>query len=466
MKHFRLRQVAFAAAITTAAPLSAQTVATVVQSVALPDSLTSGTSTKASHAVDSTSTAAILPLIQIQRIRPRDQRGVNVFEAPKEDTLPFTNLTIGLGAAFTRQFQGLEHGNTAALNVVNGVDANQLIRIGHGFNNAVANLYVDAQLAKGMRVEVTTYLSSRHHQNTWVKDGYLLVDASPIDIDVLNNIMKYVTLKVGDFEVDYGDEHYRRTDNGLAIYNPFVGNYIMDAFTTEIGGEAYVRANGFLAMAGVTGGEIHGQVTAPQKRSPTFLGKLGFDRQLNSDLRVRLTGSVYGTSRSVNNTLYSGDRAGSRYYDVLQNTTSTEDAQAWSGSIQPGQSSKLTAVVINPFVKYRGFEFFGNAEQAKGRAVTEITDRTWRQYAGEGVYRFLNDRLYAGGRYNVVKGSFLGIPNDVTVNRTQVSGGWFVTPTVLLKGEYVVQNYNDFPVTDIRNGGRIKGFVVEGTVSF
>ncbi|MEO7217824.1 MAG: hypothetical protein ABI026_06490, partial [Gemmatimonadaceae bacterium] len=235
---------------------------------------------------------------------------------------------------------------------------------------------------------------------------------------------------------------------------------------TEIGGEAYVRANGFLFMAGVTGGEVHGQVTVPQKRSPTFLTKLGYDKQINSDLRFRLTGSLYATSRSVNNTLYSGDRAGSRYYDVMENTTSTEDANPWSASIQPKLSSKVTAIVINPFVKYDGFEFFGNAEQVKGRSAAETVDRTWHQYVGEGLYRFAENKLYLGGRYNYVKGAYLGMPNDVSVNRTQMGGGWFVTPTILLKSEYMIQNYNDFPSTDIRSGGKIKGYMIEGTVSF
>ena len=54
--------------------------------------------------------------------------------------------------------------------------------------------------------------------------------------------MKYVTLRVGHFEINYGDAHFRRTDNGNAMYNPLVGNYILDAFTTEIGGEAYLRS--------------------------------------------------------------------------------------------------------------------------------------------------------------------------------------------------------------------------------
>jgi hypothetical protein len=54
----------------------------------------------------------------------------------------------------------------------------------------------------------------------------------------------------------------------------------------------------------------------------------------------------------------------------------------------------------------------------------------------------------------------------VGADRTQFGAGWFLTPNVLLKGEWVNQKYNDFPATDIRNGGRFKGFMVEGVVSF
>ena len=56
---------------------------------------------------------------------------------------------------------------------------------------------------------------------------------------LLKSIMKYTTLRVGHFEINYGDAHFRRSDNGNSMYNPFVGNYILDAFTTEIGAEAY-----------------------------------------------------------------------------------------------------------------------------------------------------------------------------------------------------------------------------------
>jgi hypothetical protein len=300
-----------------------------------------------------------------------------------------------------------------------------------------------------------------------VKDGYLLVDASPIDWKPLNDIMKYVTIRAGHFEINYGDAHFRRSDNGNSIRNPLVGNYIMDAFTTEVGGEVYLRANGFMAMGGVTGGESRGMITSPQKRSPSFLTKIGYDKQFSDAFRFRLTGSEYATASSVSNTLFSGDRAGSRYYDVLQNTSSTEAAQAWSGAIQPGMSNSIHSYVINPFVQFHGLEFFGNFERAKGRAATETANRSWNQNVEEVVYRFLPDqRLYVAARYNTVKGQLtVGTP-DVSVKRSQIGGGWFLTPNVLTKIEFVNQKYLDFPTTDIRNGGQFKGFMVEGVVAF
>src|ERR1700682_1756442 len=411
------------------------------------------------------------PNIEMQNYRPEDKRGINIFEAPKDESVAYEGFKLQWGAAFTQQFQGLDHSNTAAPRLVTtaGVttDANQLIRIGQGPNNATANLYMNGQLARGIRVAMTTYSSAWHHNETWVKDGYLLVDASPIDLKPPHDIMKYVTIRAGHFEINYGDAHFRRSDNGNSIRNALVGNYIMDAFTTEVGGEVYVRANGFLAMAGVTGGGSKGVITTPQKGSPSYLLKAGFDRKFGDDLRFRLTASEYATSSSVSNTLFSGDRAGSRYYDVLENTASTESAQAWSGAMQPGLKNSIHSYVVNPFVQCHGLELFGNFERAKGRAALETENRTWKQNVGEVVYRFLPDqRLFVAARYNTAKGQLtVGTP-DVTVKRTQVGGGWFLTPNVLTKLEFVNQKYLDFPTTDIRNGGQFKGFMVEGAVAF
>jgi hypothetical protein len=447
-------------------------IATAATTATPADSTT--TDSAAAAPTKATGRAALLPPITMQHYRPNDQRGINVFESPKAEGVAFTGFKLAFGAAFTQQFQGLGHSNTAAPKLVNGTNgtpqtnANQLMTMGHGFNNAVANAYVNAQIAPGIRISMTSYLSARHHNETWVKDGYLLIDDSPLDVPALKTLMQYVTVKAGHFEINYGDSHFRRTDNGNAMYNPLVGNLILDPFTTEVGGELYLRAKGAFVMGAITNGEVRGTILNAGKRAPAFYGKVGVDKQVTNDLRVRLTGSLFSQSKANAQTLYNGDRAGSRYYDVLENTASTETAQAWSGAVQPfsGQSTGQHSGVINPFLKYRGLEYFGTFERAKGRLATETTYRTVDQIANELTYRMFGDQLFVSGRYNTVSGKLAGIANDINVKRTQLGGGWFLTPTVMMKGEWVNQKYLDFPTTDIRNGGKFKGFMVEATVAF
>jgi hypothetical protein len=405
--------------------------------------------------------------ITMQHFRPYDQRGINIFETPKDAGVEYTGFKLDFGAAFTSQVQWLDHENAAVPVVVNGVNANQLADIGFGFNNSTANLYLNAQLAKGIRVALSTYLSSRHHNETWVKDGYILIDGSPIDHDMLNLLMQYVTLRVGHFEINYGDAHFRRTDNGNAIYNPFIGNYILDSFTTEIGAELYFRASDFMVMGAVTGGEIRGTVLTPEKRSPAIIGKVGYDKQVNADLRVRLTGSLYHTDRAMSNTLYGGDRAGSRYYYVLENTAATDSAQFTSGLINPGFRNAITAMQVNPFVKFRGFEVFGVIERAEGKAAAETLERDVNQYAVDAVYRFLpGEKLFGGVRYNKVEGQLAGISGDAGAERWQVGGGWFILPGLLAKVEYVNQKFTGYPPNNIRHGGKFHGVIAEGVVAF
>src|SRR5688572_27700338 len=405
--------------------------------------------------------------ISMQYFRPQDKRGLNVFETTKEPGVEFTGFKLDFNAAFTAQVQNLSHSTTAVPNLVNGADVNKLADIGFGFNNSTANLALHAQLAPGIRVALTTYLSSRHHNETWVKDGYIQMDESPIDVAPLKMLFAISTVRVGHMEINYGDAHFRRTDNGNALYNPFVGNYILDAFTTEIGGEVYLKTAGVIAMGAITGGEIRGTVLTPGQRGPSLIGKLGVDRQVKKDLRVRLTGSMYKTDEALSSTLYGGDRAGSRYYWVMENTQATESANFTSGLINPGFRNKVTALQLNPFVKFRGLEVFGVIERAEGKASTEASERTWNQYAGDVVYRFLpREQAYAAVRYNKAEGELAGIADNVGANRWQLAGGWFVNPHILMKGEYVRQEYQGYPLANIRNGGTFSGVMLEGVIGF
>ena len=409
--------------------------------------------------------AAIRNVFQktVRNVRPYDQRGVNMFEVPKTSSEGFTSPTLDIGAAFTQPFQALKQSNAAAPRMVGGKNQNLLLPIGSGLPLASANLIINAELAKGIVVSLENYLASRGHEQFYVKGGFLQIDASPINIAPLNALMKYTTVKFGMFENNFGDSHFRRSDAGQAIYNPFVGNYIVDPFTTEAGAEIYLRKGPFLAMGAVTSGEMRGSVATPEKRGWARYGKIGVDQQVNSDLRVRLTGSLYKADRSLNQTIYSGDRPGSRYYDVLVDSVGRD---RWSGSIQPGFRNNVRAIQINPFVKFKGLELFGSIDRGRGRAATETTNRTLSQNAADVVYRFAGDRLYVGGRYNTAKMELQGITNEVGADRQAFAAGWFISPLILLKGELVNQKYNDFPTTDRRSGGKFNGFIMEGVVAF
>jgi len=414
---------------------------------------------------------------RIPNIRPYDKTGINVFETVKTDTIAFAGPTLRIGAAFTQEFQNLRHSNNSEK-----VPGNSLYGISPGFNTAMANLYTDLLLTDGIHLNMTIYLSTRHHNEAWVKGGYLQFDKLPFKGEFWKDLMKYTTIRIGHMEINYGDAHYRRTDAGQAIYNPFTESYIIDGYGTEIGGEVYYQRKSFIGMIGMTSGMIKGSVDSAVvnaangtiRKNPAIYGKIGIDKQFSEKGRLRLTGSYYHIASSPSNDLYNGDRAGSNYFMVMEKPyvtppsgTGAYEADGFSGRLNPGLAYKVDAVMINGFAKYAGFEFFGTLEHAQGRSNTETSNRQFTQYAVDGIYRFgKSENLFIGARYNNVLAELKGIPAPVTIERVAYAAGWFLTKNILLKGEYVTQNYKDFPATDVRNSGKFEGYVIAATIGF
>lgn len=411
----------------------------------------------------------------MQYYRPNDKSGINIFESPKGETEAFDGLKVRVGGDFAMQFQGLSHSNTAG----------NLVKLGSDFNLPSANLNLDVQLYDGMRMHLRTYLSSAHHNESWIKGGYMQIDKlNFIKEGFLENIMQYATITIGLDEFNYGDAHFRRSDNARALYNPFIGNYIMDSFSTEAFGEVTVQNNGFLVVLGVTNGKLNQNVTltSTSDNKPSFFGKVGFDKQLNDDLRMRLTGSWYTNHGTTTGTwLYGGDRAGSRYYKVMNvpadpNATPPVSAQAtdFDGRFN-ARFTKLTAIQVNPFIKFKGLEFFGIYEVAGGsnEFTTPTVDKegSFTQIAGELLYRFgSTEQFYLGGRYNTISGKMReSATEDMQINRLNFGGGWFLTKNVLTKVEYVKQNYegNAWTGSNARFlGGEFKGISIEAVIAF
>jgi hypothetical protein len=397
-----------------------------------------------------------------------DKTGLNQFESPFTTDIEFDGLNVRIGGANTLQFQGISHDN----------DAGDLPELENNFNLATSNLDFDVALANGLRMHLRTYLSSQHHPEAWVKGGYIQIDRLDfIAEDFMADLMDNLRFKVGHMQLNYGDTHFRRSDNGAAIHNPFVGNYIMDSFTTEVAGEIYYYSGPFFGMFGLSNGKLNQSTEAGAfKTHATVYGKLGYDKQINDDFRFRLTGSILNVSQSPSIYLYSGDRAGTRYYNVI--TPGNFRAGRYAPSFTPGRGQdpgvgEMTSIMINPFVKFNGLEIFGVIESVSGKqtasvdpAFTEPDSRSFQQFAAEVLYRFgASEDVYIGARYNNVNGEQSN--GDIDITRYNIGGGWFLTDNVLAKLEYVTQSYDGegFDGGPFA-GAEFNGINIEAVISF
>ena len=391
----------------------------------------------------------------------RNKTGINVFDV-KKDTLEFKGLSVDLGGAFNMDYQAINSFNdqpeTFAL--PSKIVGYKLMNLENNFTLPSADMTIAAQLFDGVRVNLDIYLASRHHNETYARGGYLQIDKLDfIKKDFLAGIMKYSTIKIGQMENNYGDAHFRSSDNGSTLRNAFVGNNIMHAFTTDLGMEVYYNRSGFVSMLGVTNGNLNQGVqevvyptaspATPNPNtvvSPTILAKLGFDKQINKDLRIRLTGSYYHSANLGNSNLYSSSRSGFGFAGVLNNNAYTNNGVAVpanynktstpEATFNPGFKNWATSIMVNPFIKFYGLEFFGTVELASGGDKAGVdAKRTANQYASELVYRFgKTEQFYIAGKYNTVSGKLSNADaKAVTVNRVESSVGWFMTKNILAK---------------------------------
>ena len=446
--------------------------------------------------------ATMLCSTMFAQLRATDQTGVNVFETPKTDT-QFTGPKVEFGGSISMPYIALTNSN-AVTNQDPAKNTQALFKNSPNFALSMANLNINSYLADGVTLQVSLYLASKHHNETWVKGGYVQFDKVPfIKLDLLDQIMKYTTIKVGQMDVNYGDAHYRRSDGGCSIYNPFMENYIMDEFATEIGAEADVNYNGIVGVIGVTNGNLNPSLAyidttaAAFKYSngihnPSFLAKLGYDKQLTEKFRLRLTGSVYTTSGALSNTLFGGDRTGSNYSAIMYNAA-PGTGTAFGGRFNPGLTDKLTTFMGNLFLKYNvldnlSVESFTTIEAASGRTPAEATERKASQFAEDFIVRLGKaENFFIGVRYNTVNadaaaikavantgaGATLVLGQDavpaypISINRLAIAGGWYVTKNIMAKVEYSNQKYSGVPnVNYILNGYEFHGLSAEAVISF
>ncbi len=367
------------------------------------------------------------------------------FEAPQTDSEEFDTLKVRVGGDFAIQLQALDHEADI-----------ELADIKNNFNLPTANFSISADLAPGINLYLNTYLSSRHHNEAWVEGGYLTIDKLPF-IAGTDDIMKYFTIKAGVMMPNYGDAHFYRSNNGSVLNNPFVGNWVMDAFTTNPGIEIMYRNKGFLFVVGTNNGRVNYGRGNDIGEDLVFNWKAAYDTQLNEDMRIRASVSGYHVGEGHSGSyLWGGDRAGARYYNVMQAADATGD-NFRSGRWSPGSGqTEMNSFMGNLFFKFKGLELFGVLESMNG--VKNDADQNFTQTGIQALYRFGD--FYAGTRYNHVSDN-----EESTVTRMNFGGGWYMTNNILVKLDYVNQEYEG-PAHGAIDGGKFNGFVVEAAISF
>ncbi|MFA6922714.1 MAG: hypothetical protein WC223_00535 [Bacteroidales bacterium] len=426
------------------------------------------------------------------------------FEQGKVDASKFTKVKANIGGDFVLRFQSLKsHADSA------------MVPLGGNINFPSANLNVNVDMAPGIMVNLTTYLASRHHQNTYVEGGYILIDQLPfLKSKVADDIMKYATIKVGMMEINYGDAHFRRSDNARTLNNAFVGNYILDGFAISPALELYFRHKGILVMGGLTncvtnpntGGYIAAgtsKYTAPSTKYPAsytaynlnkILGyyfKLSYDKQINKDIRIRPSISGFICNFTPAGALYNSDRAGSPYNEVMNKKSlglSSYDATAnvTNGYFGTGNYSKDNSYMFNLFAQFYGFEIFGTYEQAKGNTglsqTFNVVPYTIINNSLEGLYYFGKHRQFdVGVRYTAVRKSAIpayGTFDDVKgtyavpaiaamqTGRLQATLGWRLTNNIMTKIEYCKQTYSNFLTYGTGATPFFEGVIAEAAISF
>jgi len=358
-------------------------------------------------------------------------------------------------------FQALENDN----------NPHSLPKVPIGIQSAMGNLYFDANIVDGIDVNFELYLSSRHHEGeVWAREGYIYLSHLPKESNFLglNSVLKYVDIKAGHFEVDFGNWHLTRSDNGDVQRNPLVGNVIIDANTVEPGVELIGKHGFFNWVAGVSTGTTTGDFK--EGRGLAWHGKAG----ISAKNAFNFAASVYRVDHSANPTgypnngsyseLFAGNRSGGRYAGVVGGGTEPEQIKA-------GKGQDVTAWQLDGYCNFGNklhvAGFYGFTKDADingsdpGKPVNE-----WIYGSAEAKFD-LTSRLYAATRYNFAKANTLkSVASDGKVDQIQIGLGYWIVNNMLFKAEYTRWKCGDFTTPPFQDDPEFSGFVAEVSVAF
>jgi hypothetical protein len=347
------------------------------------------------------------------------------------------DLSLYMGLQTVGRFQAIQQENVS----IGGV---QQPGIDPGFQDPFASLSFLATIPNKLDVYFDLYIASRPHPNTmYAHEGYLLFKQlpAPFDSGALGRVFDYVNVKVGAFDLDFGDDNYRRSNNARVQRNPLIGNPLVDPNVEEIGGEIYSIKGPVYMLFGLGSGtttEYFDYGSSPSIHGKIWAYPLPDLRTSVSAYHVSLGGTGAGDQ---NSDLFAAGRSGAPLSAIFGGGDDP-------GSIQPQGGKDVTAVEGDVTWNHWPCEIYSNLgytqdSDSNGSAPGTPAER-WIYGTFEPVYH-ITPALYLAGRYSFGAASAVhGVETDGWVDRLEVGGGYWLTRDMLIKAEYIFQQYHNF----------------------
>lgn len=353
-----------------------------------------------------------------------------------------------------------------------------------GFQTAFGNMSFLADFDNQLEVYFDVFIADRPHQDQLQGDeGYMLLRRLPDGLgeaQLVQAIFDTVDIKAGQFELDFGDAHYRRSLNAAVQRNPLIGNYVVDPRDTEIGievssDEGRFPINWLLGFGSGSDTEDFQKNHGPSLHAKFWGYPLKQLRTSSSIYWVDQAKTPSGSSSRTN--LFRANRSGGPYAGILDNSSAP-------GEVFPVTGKRVFATQADATWEGDPVELYGHfgwVQDSDNNGNLSGSPRTsWLYYAAEGSYH-LTPRLYGALRYSgaaamrlvSAANSSLDVGSDGLVHRIQIGGGYWLTKTVLLKGEYVYQLYSGFSSSGAQVSGvdvwrhpRFQGVITEASFAF
>jgi predicted porin len=355
----------------------------------------------------------------------------------------------------TKLFMTLNTVGTAqALNHENVYDAkgNPLPKIEPGFQNAFGNLGFISKFGKNQEIEVVfdMYLSSRNHpSSTYGNEGYIIMRGVPENLQslkFLEPVLAKVDVKAGHMLVDFGDAAEHRSNNARVQQNPLIGNFVIDPNIVSIGMQASSKpGQRFGWLVGVSNGTTTEDWNVG--RGLAYNGKLIFYPVQGLRTSVSYIASDHSSNpnKSAGGSqiqMFNGNRSGERYAGVLGGGQAPGNVFPQAGEKFSAAQFDVTYDTDSPLKLYAHYGM--TQDKDLNGSLPGAPEEKWTYYSADAVYK-LTPALYAAARYSSAQTAMLGgLASDGTVSRIQVGGGFWLTKNLLMKVEYVQQQYDGF----------------------